>query len=134
MNAARQADQRYAGARYLMDAIETSSPAQRLVMLYDRLELDLASADAAFERAEIPAINSFLVHAQEIVLALRQTLCVEAWAGGRTLAGLYDLILSELLQANMTKDRARAAGAATLVAQLAQAWRKAASEAPVGVA
>lgn len=122
------------GERYLADAIETSSPAQRLVMLYDRLELDLAGADAAFERADIPAINSFLVHAQEILLALRQTLCVEVWDGGRTLAGLYDLILSELLQANMTKDRERAAAATTLVAKLAHAWRRAASEAAVGVA
>ncbi len=36
-------------SRYLSEAVQTATPAGRLVMLYDALELDLLRADQAFE-------------------------------------------------------------------------------------
>jgi flagellar secretion chaperone FliS len=111
--------------RYLAEAIETALPAVRLSMLFDRIALDLGRADAGFDRGDLKGVNDGLVHAQEILLALRGTLRIEEWEGAPRLAALYDHLHGELVQANVTKDRPRARTAAALVGQLAGAWRQA---------
>jgi len=113
--------------RYLADAVETASPAVRLTMLYDRLELDLRRAETGFEEGDLKAISDNLIHAQEILLTLRTTLRGDVWDGAARLAALYDFLHGELLQANLAKDRTKVTGAAELVAQLGAAWRAAAT-------
>jgi flagellar protein FliS len=112
--------------RYLADAIETAQPAVRLTMLYDALELDLRRADAAFETDDLKAINDNLVHAQTIILTLRDTIKPELWDGAARMIALYDYFLAELLGANLDKNRQRAAAAAELIGRVGNAWRKAA--------
>lgn len=112
--------------RYLADAIETAQPAVRLMMLYDALELDLRRADDAFENDDLKAINDNLVHAQAIILTLRDTLKTELWDGAPRLIALYDFFLAELLASNLQKDRQRAAAVAVLIGRVGEAWRKAA--------
>lgn len=114
-----------AQARYLAEAVETATPAVRLGMLWDRLELDLQRADAAFDVGDLFGINVHLVHAQDILLALADTLQTDSWAPAGQLSGLYRYIHAELVRANMDKDRARAGAAADMVGQLAGAWRAA---------
>lgn len=113
--------------RYLAEAIQTATPAMRLVMLFDALDLDLRRADAAFDGQDLKAISDNLIHAQEILLTLRDTLRTDLWDAGESLRALYDLFHTELLGANLDKDRARAARVAVLVARLAEAWRSAAA-------
>lgn len=113
--------------RYLADAIETASPAVRLTMLCDRLVLDMARADLAFEHANLKEINDNLVHAQQILLALRDTLRMDVWDGAARVAALYDYLHTELVGANVHKDRARAQEAGKLIAQLCDAWHAAAA-------
>lgn len=114
--------------RYLTEAIETASPATRLTMLYDALELDLARADAAFAvGSDLKEISDRLIHAQEIILTLRDSLNPTVWGAAPRLMALYDHLNTELLGANLDKDRARAAVVAVHVAQLAAAWRRAAA-------
>jgi len=122
--------------RYLADAVETAPPPVRLTMLHDALDLDLARADAAFESGDIKAINDNLVHAQEIIITLRDTMKPELWEGAPRLIALHNYFLLELLGANVDKDRARAAAAAKLIGQLGEAWRQAAESlaAPAGTA
>ncbi len=117
--------------RYLADAIETAAPAVRLTMLYDALELDLSRADAAFEKNDLKGINDNLVHAQAIILTLRDTIKPELWDGAPRLIALYDFFLAELLGANLTKDRQRAASVSELIGRVGDAWRKAAVDAVV---
>ena len=113
--------------RYLTEAIETSTPASRLTMLLDALEMDLARADRAFaERCEPKAVSDLLIHAQDIILALRDTLDTSTWEPAERLGALYDHLYTELVGANLDKDRLRAAAVASHVAELANAWRKAA--------
>lgn len=112
-----------ATSRYLADAVETATPAVRLGMLWDRLELDLQRADAAFEAGNLFAINEHLVHAQDILLVLADTLRTDAWDGARQLGALYSFLHGELVQANVHKDRHRAEAAGKMVHQLADAWR-----------
>ena len=118
--------------RYLQDSINTASPGKLLVMLYDRLVLDLAKAEEALLSEEREKANDLLNHAQEIVLELRVSLDVEAWSGAPGLASLYGYLLTELIGANIARDADRVAGCRTLVEPLRDAWREAAALAVAG--
>jgi flagellar protein FliS len=114
-------------ARYLGDKISTASPQQLLVMLYDRLALDLDRARDALEAGNREAAGEQLNHAQEIVLELRSSLQVDAWEGGPRLASLYSWLLTELVQANVKADKNRVASCLLVVEPLRDAWRQAAA-------
>lgn len=117
--------------RYLADSITTASPAKLLVMLYDRIVIDLTRAEQALAAGDRGEASQQLMHAQEIVLELRTSLDVDAWDGAPGLANLYVFLLTELMQANITRDAARVAGCRALVEPLRDAWREAAFKAAV---
>ena len=112
-------------ARYMGDAVTTASPQRLLVMLYDRLALDLERAQAAFAAGDRTEANLQLQHAQDIVLELRSSLQVDAWESGPRLAALYSWLLGELVQANVKADRNRVASSLQVVEPLRDAWRQA---------
>jgi flagellar protein FliS len=118
-----------ARARYLQDSVSTASPARLLVMLYDRLVLDLSQAEAALGAAERETASEKLLHAQEIVLELRATLDEEAWSGASGLAQIYGWVLSELIQANVKGDAKKVTECRGLIEPLRDAWREAAMQA-----
>jgi flagellar protein FliS len=118
--------------RYLRDSINTASPAKLLIMLYDRLVVDLAQSEDALRAGERERAHDRLTHAQEIVLELRTSLDVEAWSGAPGLAGLYGFLLTELIGANVARDADRVAACRTLVEPLRDAWREAAAAAVAG--
>ncbi|MEU4158547.1 flagellar export chaperone FliS [Actinoplanes sp. NPDC026670] len=113
--------------RYLQDSINTASPARLLIMLYDRLILDLMHGEEAFRNDDRVLANEKITHAQEIVLELRVTLDLEAWDGAPGLASLYGFVLTELIGANIKRDADRVAGCRALLEPLRDAWRDAAS-------
>jgi flagellar protein FliS len=117
-----------ARARFLDDAVVTASPARLVVMLYDRLLLDLTRAAHAQECADRAAANRALLHAQDIVLELAGSLQHGVWDGSAALASIYGYLHSELVRANVSGDPARTRAARDLVAPLAEAWRVAALE------
>ena len=78
--------------RYLQDSINTASPGKLLLMLYDRLVLDLMQGEEALRDRRPGAGHERLTHAQEIVLELRTSLDVEAWSGAPGLASLYGFL------------------------------------------
>jgi flagellar protein FliS len=113
--------------RYLQDSINTASPAKLLIMLYDRLILDLMHGEEALRNEDRVLANEKITHAQEIVLELRVTLDVDAWDGAPGLASLYGFVLTELIGANIKRDADRVASCRTLLEPLRDAWRDAAS-------
>jgi flagellar protein FliS len=114
---------------YVDNSVSTASPARLLVMLYDRLVLDVQRAVEAQRLSNHPESHAQLVHAQEIVIHLRSTLRVEAWDGGPGLASLYDWLHNQLIRANVTKDVAITEGCLSIVSDLADTWRTAALQA-----
>ena len=121
--------------RYLTEAIETATPAVRLTMLFDSLEMDLARADRGFaEGAELKTISDLLIHAQEILALLRDTMDTSTWEPAARIRALYDHLYGELVKANLEKDRPRTASVAEHVRQLAAAWREAARQAEAATA
>ena len=114
-------------ARYLGDSVATSSPQQVLVMLYDRLALDLERAQKAVAAGEREAASEQLQHAQAIVLELLSCLQVDAWEGGPRLAALYNWLIGEMMRANVKADANRVASCLQVVEPLRDAWRQAAA-------
>ena len=111
---------------YLAASVSTASPARLLVMLCDRLSLDLQRASSALEGGEPAAAHEPLLHAQDIVLELNASLRAEAWDGGPGLASLYDYLLRELMTANVRKDLAATTACLRIVEDLRDTWRQAA--------
>ncbi len=112
--------------RYLDDSVMTASPARLLVMLYDRLVLDLGQAEEALRAGDRETGSDRLCHAQDIILELRGSLDVTAWEGGPGLASLYGFVFSELVRANVKADADVTASCRTLLEPLRDAWREAA--------
>ena len=113
-------------SRYVTDSVQTMSPSRLLVALYDRLVLDLDRAEAAIGANDIAGAHESLVHAQEIVSELLNTLDVGTWSAGTQLASLYQYVIDQLINANVRKDAALVAECRSLVEPLRDAWRQAA--------
>jgi len=114
-----------ARARYMAEAVATASPGQLLVMLYDRLVVDLQQAEEALHASARELASDRLMHAQDIIAELRSTLDVTAWDGAADLANLYGFLLVELINANVRQDAERVAACRGLVEPLRDAWREA---------
>lgn len=110
--------------RYLADAIMTATPAQRLLMLFDGFASDLSAADEGFATRDWKIVNDHLVHAQEILCALRDPLDAQSPLGSN-LRSVYGFCLNELLRANLDKDPTRLPEVRRLVGQIADANRAA---------
>lgn len=118
--------------RYLADSVNTASPGKLLVMLYDRLVMDLIQGEEAIRAGDRERSAERLTHAQEIILELRTTLDLDAWTGAAGLANLYGFLLTELIGANVGRDADRVAACRGLVEPLRDAWREAAALAADG--
>ena len=114
-------------ARYLGNSIATASPQQLLVMLYERLALDLERGETAMAAGDRQEASEQLQHAQEIILELQASLRIDIWDGGPRLNALYVWLLSELIRANTKGDLRRVADCRKIVEPLRDAWREAAA-------
>ena len=111
---------------YLSASVSTATPAQLLMMLCERLVVDVERAIDAMRRGEPSQAHEPLLHAQEIVLELNASLKVDAWEGASGLASLYDYLHSELVRSNMSKDLGAAGFCLQMVTVLRDTWRDAA--------
>ena len=119
--------QPYAGTgAYLEASVATASPARLLLMLCDRLVLDLTRGLEAQRSSDFATAHRELLHAQEIVLELRSSLRTAEWEGGPGLATLYDFMHMEMVRANVARDPGITEGCLGLVTDLAATWREAA--------
>jgi flagellar protein FliS len=114
--------------RYVSDSVATAPPSRLLVMLYDRLVLDLMIAGQSLEQGDRQTASGRIMHAQEIIMELRTTLDTSAWSGGPALAALYSYLITELVQANVTANRSKVETVQGFAEQLRDAWREAATK------
>ncbi len=111
---------------YMSSMVTTASPEKLLVMLYDRLVLDLQRAAAFQDEDRHPEASAQLLHAQEIVLELASSLRLDAWEGAPRLASIYNFLHRELVRANVERSADVTRSCLVLVEPLAAAWRQAA--------
>lgn len=103
--------------RFLQDRVITATPAQRVVMLYDRLALDLTRA-----RTDADEADRHLDHATQIVAELIGSLDRTAGGPAENLATLYTYLLRELMTAQLSGSVAGLAPVAAAVDTLREAW------------
>lgn len=117
---------RAAQSAYQGNAIATASPARLLVMLVERLVLDIERGLGAQKAADWPEAHRHLVHAQDIVAELETSLDVDKMPAGKQLASLYAWLREQLVKANISRDVAVTTQSLTLARQLCDMWRQAA--------
>jgi flagellar protein FliS len=111
--------------RYQTDAVATMSPARLVVALYDRLLLDLDRALAALAGSDARGAHEALVHAQDVVGELHDSLDLSVWPAGAPLAAVYRFLLEQLVAANVEKQPLRVAECRDVVRPLRDAWHEA---------
>ncbi len=113
--------------QYLAQQVASASPERLLVLLYDRLLVDVDRAAAAQDAGDWNGAGGHLTHAQRIVAELSATL-TDAWDGAADLRGLYTYLTGRLISANISRDRAATAECRDIVAPLREAWHLAAQQ------
>jgi flagellar protein FliS len=110
--------------RFLRDRVMTATPAQRVVMLFDRLALDLQRA----VDSDDPIVAAAQIgHASTIVAELLGSLDQGAGGPADNLAALYGFLLNELTSARSRDDRSRLLPLQQIVGGLRDAFAEAAA-------
>jgi flagellar protein FliS len=117
-----------AQSRYLADTVSTATPAQLVVMLYDRLGLDLVKAGQAFATDDRAEVSACLLHAHLILAELLANLRTDVWDGADNLASLYSFLIRELVSIRMETNLKRLASCLGIVRGLRSAWSEAANQ------
>jgi flagellar protein FliS len=119
-----------ARARFLRDRVLTASPAQRVVMLYDRLLLDLRLAAGADDPY---AAGLNVDHAVQVLAELSGSLDQRHGGPAENLAAIYSYLIGGLLQARIGNDLSGIDGYIGIVEDLRSAWAQiAVPAAPAG--
>ena len=117
-----------AAATYRDHAVTTASPAKLVVLIFQRLTLDLERALHALETDQSP--HTHLIHAQDLLVALLDALDLDAWEHAPQLANIYLTIHQNLITANIEKNPTLIRDNLDIITELTQAWTQA--ETPVG--
>lgn len=119
--------------RYQQTKIETSSPLQLVIMLYDGAIRFAHQAQKAIEKKDIQQTNYNLQRAQDIVDELTVTLNPDAGEISQNLARLYEYVSYSLVQANLNKDSQMIENAVSVLTTLRSAWAELRPTAPRAV-
>lgn len=125
------------GQAYLDGSIQTASPAQLVLALFDRALVALRRAGGSLTLGGVEAIEPAhreLVRAQDIVVELRSSLDHER--GGdiaASLDALYAFCLDRLIVANVTKDPSGLRDVGEVMGSLREAWAEGVCGAPVAL-
>jgi flagellar protein FliS len=113
-------------AAYAGNSLATASPARLLVMLLERLVLDVERAQRAQDAGDGEGAHHQLVHAQAIVRELSTSLDTDGMPAGQELLALYDYLHRRLVEANVRRDPAATEEALRLSRDLCETWTQAA--------
>ena len=117
-----------ARAAYMDASVATADPSRLLMMLCDRLVLDVERGLTAQRTGARQVANEQLTHAQAIVLELRSSLKTDGFVGAEELGALYDHLYTQLISANVHQDQETTEHCLSLVRQIADTWRQAAMQ------
>ncbi len=120
----------YDRRRIMIEQVSTATPAERLLMLYDRLMLDLETAAEAKRAGQHETANECLISAQGILVTFSTTLD-HSWDGAARLDALYRFCWEGLIEVNMTGNLDTLDIVAGILGQLNEAFRVAAMDSPV---
>ena len=119
--------------RLLQEQVQLATPAERLLMIWERLMLNLGQARDAIDAGEHEQANAELLSAQQILVILSATLD-QSWEGAANLGVLYRFCWEKLVAANVKWDKSQLDEATSILAQLYGAWDRAAANAQPALA
>lgn len=113
-----------ASSVYKKNQIQTASPKQLVILLYEGAIKNIRLAELAQDKQDIAKVNQYLIKAQDIVSELSNALNHQNGenAIASELEVLYDYLLNELLQANLKKDTEKMKNARNILSELLEAW------------
>lgn len=108
--------------QYQARTIQTASPGQLVVMLYDGFLRFAGQAQEALDRGDIAAAATPLTKAQAIVTELRVTLDMSQGVIAQNLASLYNYVTERLTDGRLKKSSGEVEEARRMMAELRSAW------------
>jgi len=105
--------------------VETASPPQLLLALYDGAVRFLGRARAAQESGDREGLHRNLVRTQDIVVELMTSLDLSRGGVAQQLMGLYVYVYRTLVEANVAHDGAKIEEIDGILRKLRDAWREA---------
>ncbi len=112
--------------RFTDGGLATATGPKVIVLCYERLDRDIAGAIEAIERRNVERAHELLCHAQDIVHELRCMLDLTVWQHATSLSSIYAYVIELLTEANIGKSVPEAAAARSMLAELGDAFRRAA--------
>src|SRR5574344_2038400 len=112
--------------QYKQNEIETATPEQILILLYDAAIRFLIKAKQAIEEKNIQETHNNIVACENIILEFMSTIDIKN--GGdlaQRLYNLYDYFYNTLVEANMQKDMRKVNEVLTHLKGLRETWQKA---------
>ena len=111
--------------RYLMDRVNTATPAELTGMVFDVGVTSLKAAEAAITNRQPADTHRHLMKAQDAVFELRCSLRPDAGELIGHLDNLYEYLYRRIVDANVKKDSAIVAECLAILEPLRAAWREA---------
>jgi flagellar protein FliS len=112
------------GRKYQTLAVNTLTPGELIILLYDELKLRLNKAQLALSKNHTEDANIHIQKAEDIVLYLIETLDL-SYAISKDLMDLYRFIYQHLVEANGAKNPKMIEEVQKIVGGLADAWKQA---------
>lgn len=112
--------------QYKKNQIETATPEEVLILLYDGAIQFLNKAKIAFEQEDFPSYGNHLISAEKIILEFMNTLDMEV--GGDlavNLYRLYEYLYRTLINANLNKEPEKVDEVLNILKGLRETWQKA---------
>lgn len=109
--------------QYKQNTVDTKSPGELTLMLYDGCLKFIKRAEAAITDKQIEVKNENLLKAQNIIRELMLTLNTEV-AVSQDMMTMYDYILSQLIEANTKNDLDALKEAGKYVTDFRDTWKE----------
>ncbi|EGL83695.1 flagellar protein FliS [Caldalkalibacillus thermarum TA2.A1] len=108
---------------YKHNAVQTASPGELTLMLYNGCLNFIKQARQAIEEDNIQERNKYMQKAQDIIRELMVTLNTD-YAVAKDMLRMYDYILRRLIEANINNDTAILDEVETYVSQFRDTWKE----------
>lgn len=109
--------------QYKQNAVLTATPEELTLMLYDGAIKFMNIGKYSIENKDMEKAHSSLLRAQDIILELNYSLDMN-YEVSKGLRGLYDFVLSKLIDANINKDINAIDEALAVVNDMRDTWKE----------
>src|SRR5690554_3508133 len=111
--------------KYQQNMVETVTPPQLVLMLYNGAIRFLKQAQVSLDKQQLESCHNNILRTQDIITELMTTLDLSQGQIAKNLYQLYDYMFSRLVAANMQKDAQPLLEVEQLLSELRDTWTEA---------